>query len=73
MSDKVTYYAVVNDLIGGYDVSIFDKPVSEHDTRPEGGEWTIGSFISQEWAERIAVALNREGHRETKEEKGTSK
>ncbi len=60
-SDTGPYYAVVNDLIGGYDVSIFNKPVSQHDTRPEGGEWTIGSFLSQEWAERIAAALNKEG------------
>ena len=55
---KGPFYAVVNDLIGGYDVSIFNKPVSQHDTRLSGGEWTIGSFISEGWAKRIAKALN---------------
>ena len=52
------YYPVVNDLIGGYDVSEWDKPVSEHDTRPEGGEYTIGTFMTEEWATRVADALN---------------
>ena len=54
----MTFYPVVNDLIGGYDVSEWDKPVSQHDTRPEGGEYTIGTFMTEEWATRVAVALN---------------
>ena len=50
------FYAVVNDLIGGYDISLWNKPVSEHHITH--GEYTIGSFISEEWAEKIAHALN---------------
>lgn len=49
-----TYYAVVNDLIGGYDVSIHNKTVGNHGE----DEWTIGSFMSQEGAEEVAHALN---------------
>ncbi len=56
MSDRVkdTYYAVMNDLIGGYDVSLYDKPVGDHDN----DEYTIGSFMNHEDAQRIADALN---------------
>jgi hypothetical protein len=52
----MTYYAVVNDLIGGYDVSLFNKTTGNHDHMKD--EWTIGSFMSQEGAEKIAKALN---------------
>lgn len=50
------YYAVPNDLIGGWDVSLHNKPVGEHDTR--NGESTVGSFMSQRDAEMVAFALN---------------
>ena len=56
------FYAVVNDLIGGWDVSMWDKPVSEHVTS-EGGPraWenqTIGSFMDKPTAEAVARSLN---------------
>jgi hypothetical protein len=50
----VTYYAVINDVIGGYDVSEYDKPVSEHGT----DEHTVGSFMDEPGAVRVAEALN---------------
>lgn len=46
-------FAVVNDLIGGWDVSEYDKTVGDHGE----GEWTIGTFISEEWAKKIARSL----------------
>ncbi len=48
------YYAVVNDLIGGYDVSTYNKTVGDHGE----DEWTFGSFMSQEDAVQVAHALN---------------
>ncbi len=50
------FYAVPNDLIGGWDVSAWDKPVSEHVW--ENDEFTVGSYLSKLWAERVARALN---------------
>jgi hypothetical protein len=60
------FYAVVNDLIGGWDVSMYDKPVSEHvRSKIEDGfeyhEWaerTIGSFMDEDTAKAIARSLN---------------
>lgn len=57
------YYAVVNDLIGGYDVSQYNKPVGDHNH--ELGEYSIGTFLTQEWAERVANALNKESNART--------
>ena len=54
MSEK--FFAVVNDLIGGYDVSMWNKPVSMHAV----GEPTVGTFLDKEWAEQVARALNAE-------------
>ena len=56
------FYAVVNDLIGGWDVSMHDKPVSEHVTS-EGGpraweDTTIGSFMDKGTATAVARSLN---------------
>ncbi len=48
------YYAVVNDLIGGYDVSTYNKTVGDHGE----DEWTFGSFMSREDAVQVAHALN---------------
>lgn len=58
----MTYYVIDNDLVGGYCVSEYNKPVSEHDTRPvlEGGagEHWIAECFDQRWAERMASLLN---------------
>ncbi len=54
MTTEPTYYAVVNDLIGGYDVSTFNKPVGYYGPQ----EWTLGSFFSKETAELVANTLN---------------
>ena len=54
MTTEPTYYAVVNDLIGGYDVSTFNKTVGDHGPQ----EWTLGSFFSKETAELVANTLN---------------
>ena len=53
------HYAVENDLIGGWDISWWNVPVSQHN--PDAGMYTIGSFLSKEWAERIAAALDDDG------------
>jgi hypothetical protein len=57
------FYAVVNDLIGGWDVSMNDKPVSEHVETTDIGrlgwrERTIGSFMDEETAKAVARSLN---------------
>ena len=54
MSEK--FFAVVNDLIGGYDISMWNKPVSMHAV----DEPTVGTFLDKEWAEQVARALNAE-------------
>lgn len=54
------WYAVENDLIGGWDVSTYDKPMSQHDTR--AGEHSIGSFLSEAHAKLIAELLNKENY-----------
>jgi len=54
MSDLTIYYAVVNNLIGGYDVSTHNKTVSDHGE----DEWTYGSFVSEAIAKQVADALN---------------
>ncbi len=54
------FYAVENDLIGGWDVSMYDKPVSEHEFG-EGGpavERTIGTFMDKASAVAVARSLN---------------
>jgi len=50
------FYAIENDLIGGWDVSEHDKPASQHDLA--AGERTIGSFLTFEWATIVAEALS---------------
>ncbi len=54
------FHAVVNDLIGGYDVSMWDKPVSEHVLGENGpvAERTIGSFMDEATATAVARSLN---------------
>ncbi len=47
------YYAVVNDVIGGWDVSEYDKPVSEHGF----DEPTIAWGMTKRWAYRVAEGL----------------
>ncbi len=48
------YYVVVNDLVGGYDISEYDKPVSEHGE----DEATIAWGLTEEWAKKIVSLLN---------------
>ena len=52
------FHAVVNDLIGGWDVSMYDKPVSEHVNQGRWAEHTIGSFMSEDTAVAVARSLN---------------
>lgn len=53
---KLRFYPVVNDLIGGWDVSIHNKTVGDH--RWQDGEVTMGTFMSKEDADLVANALN---------------
>ncbi len=55
---EVVYYAVLNDLIGGYDVSTHNKNVGDHDH--DNGEYTEAWGMTKEFAERVARALNKE-------------
>lgn len=50
------FYAVVNDLVGGWAVSEHNKPLSQHNT--PAGEHDIADFMSKTWAVRIADLLN---------------
>jgi len=50
------FYAVQNDLIGGWDVSEHNKRASQHDIA--AGERTIGSFLTLPWATLVAEALS---------------
>lgn len=52
----MTYYARPNDLIGGYCVTKYDKPLSEHDTT--NGERPTLDFLDEDWAENLAMILN---------------
>lgn len=49
------YYVVVNDVIGGWDVSEYDKPASEHDRDESAIAWGL----LEEAAKMIALALNQ--------------
>jgi hypothetical protein len=50
------WYAVVNDLIGGYNVANVNKPESQ--TNPQNGEFEIGCFMSEGSAKHIAELHN---------------
>lgn len=50
------HYAVVNDVIGGWDVSPWDLPVSA--LQPEEGLFSIGTFMTEEAAGRVARGLD---------------
>jgi hypothetical protein len=52
----VKWYAVPDDLIGGWAVSHVDKPLSEQDAK--AGEGEIASFMDQQAAEYIANLHN---------------
>jgi hypothetical protein len=59
LADKATptpWYAVVNDLIGGWMVANVDKPAHAMDTRPGGGDFGIADFCNEADAEFIAAA-----------------
>ncbi len=51
------YYAVVNDTIGGWDVSEHDKPISQH-TREES---SIAWGLTEPDARRVAELLTEHG------------
>ena len=48
------YYVVVNDEIGGWDVSTYDKPASAHDRDEHEVAWGL----THDNAEMIVQALN---------------
>jgi hypothetical protein len=50
------WYAVSNDLIGGYSVATADKPESQ--LNPQNGEFEIGSFMTLKSAQHIADLHN---------------
>ena len=50
------WYAVVNDLIGGYAIATTNKPISEID--PYSGEFELGDFLTKEMAQHIADLHN---------------
>lgn len=50
------WFAVVNDLIGGWSVSNVDKPSS--DTDSTNGEYEIGCFLSEGIARHVAASHN---------------
>lgn len=60
------WFAVVNDLIGGWCVSTLNKPLSEHDHRADGvrveenAGYVIADCYCVEDAARIARLLNEE-------------
>lgn len=50
------WHAVVNDLIGGWDVANVDKPTSELDHRV--GEYSMACFMDERTAHYVAVLHN---------------
>jgi hypothetical protein len=50
------WYAVPNDLIGGWDISNVNKPESQRN--PYGEEFEIGSFLTEEVAQHIVDVHN---------------
>ena len=51
---KPRLYVVVNDLIGGYDLSPYNKPASQHG--PD--EYPVAWGLSEEWATLLVYAWN---------------
>lgn len=54
---RSTWYAVRNDVIGGWSMTNVDKPVSQLD--PRQGEVEIGDALSEEIATRIVTLHNQ--------------
>ena len=54
---KVKYYAVVNDTIGGWDVSEYDKPISQHTRKERSIAWGL----TESDARRVAELLTEHG------------
>lgn len=52
------WYAVINDLVGGWCVANVDLPLSA--IRPRTGERVIGDFMTEDDARRVARLLNQE-------------
>ena len=50
------WYAVLNDLIGGYSVATVDKPDSLHNVYE--GDFEVGTFMTREAAQHIADLHN---------------
>ncbi len=50
------WYAVLNDLIGGYSVATVDKPDSMHNVYE--GDFEVGTFMTREAAQHIADLHN---------------
>jgi hypothetical protein len=54
---ETRWYAVDNDLIGGYAVATVDKPESEHNVYE--ADYTVGTFMTKRCAEHIADLHNQ--------------
>jgi hypothetical protein len=54
------WYAVVNDLVGGWAVSAHDKPLSEHDFRI--GQTPLAELYDEDDARAVAALLNLHGY-----------
>lgn len=50
------WYAVVDDTIGGYNISNIDKPTSQ--ASPYNGEFEIGCFMTKAMAQHVADIHN---------------
>lgn len=63
------WFAILNDLVGGWSVSNYPFPLSEHDHRIDGDPakrgYVVADCMNREDAEVIAAILNREGYRKS--------
>lgn len=55
------WYAVVNDLIGGFAVSSVNKPLSQIDQTPPAEAYVIADCMCESDARAIATALMESG------------
>lgn len=58
----MTWYRVINDLIGGYSIGNRDKPQSAYDYGV--GDRIIADFMQEQDARAIAALLNEHGYRQ---------
>lgn len=56
---QVPWFAVIDDTIGGWSISLVDKPVSKLNPVRNPREITIGDFLTEELARYIVELHNR--------------